>query len=98
MSHKGQLWADSTRTAMVAMSERQLSPEKERRMLTAKTGWNMILTRASLTQELKQVRWLVWATGRQCTKACSHCSAEQGCQRVSSANELGQNELRMHEV
>ena len=28
MSHKGQLWADSTRTAMVAMSERQLSPEK----------------------------------------------------------------------
>ena len=28
MGHEGQLWADSTQTAMVAMSEHQLSPER----------------------------------------------------------------------
>ena len=77
MGHKGQLWTNSTRIAVVAMSKRQLSPERERRMSTSMTGLNVILTRASLTQELKQIRWLELATGRQSTKTCSVVTAAE---------------------
>ena len=46
-------------------------------MSTSMTGLYVILTRASLTQELKQMRWLELATGRQSTKTCSVVTAAE---------------------